>query len=79
MILDLETVPDVDLTAAKMLVEAREDLASRGVALVYARDVGQVRDVLRTQDADGARIYPSVAAAVAEVRSAPHDAPGPTP
>jgi high affinity sulfate transporter 1 len=67
VILDLETVPDVDLTAAKMLVETREELDGQGVALVYARDVGQVRDVLQTQDADAARIYPSVAAAVAQI------------
>ncbi len=72
-------LPDVDLTAATMLVETREDLAGRGVALVYARDVGQVRDVLRTQDADAATVYPSVAAAVGEVRSPPHNPPGPTP
>jgi high affinity sulfate transporter 1 len=76
VILDLETVPDVDLTAAKMLVETREELAGRGVTLVYARDVGQVRDVLATQDADAARVYPSVAAAVEAIRSAPGEARG---
>jgi hypothetical protein len=46
------------------------------VALVYARDVGQVRDVLATQDADAARVYPSVAAAVEAIRSAPGEARG---
>jgi hypothetical protein len=66
----------VDLTAARMLVETREELTGRGVALVYARDVGQVRDVLATQDADAARVYPSVAAAVEAIRSAPGEARG---
>ena len=79
VVLDLETVPDVDLTAARMLVETREELAGRGVTLVYARDVGQVRDVMRTQDPDAARVYPSVAAAVEAIRSASGEATGTEP
>ena len=64
MVLDLETVPDVDLTAAKMLVEAREELRRTGSTLVYARDVGQVRDVLRAGGDVDAAVYPSIAAAL---------------
>ena len=63
VVMDLGTVPDVDLTAAKMLSEVREELHGRGVELVYARDVGQVRDVLGLEDRTG-RVYPSIAAAL---------------
>jgi SulP family sulfate permease len=63
VVLDLGTVPDVDLTAAKMLAEAREELAGRNVRLAYARDVGQVRDVLGMEGTtdDG---FPSIRAAI---------------
>jgi high affinity sulfate transporter 1 len=65
VILDLGTVPDVDLTAARMLRELREDLARDGTSLVYARDVGQVRDVLKVEDGAELPLYPTVAEAVA--------------
>jgi MFS superfamily sulfate permease-like transporter len=42
-----ETVPFIDLTAAQMLADLRRDLTRDGVRLLLARDVGQVRDVLR--------------------------------
>ena len=47
IVLDAETMPFVDVSAARMLEELAEDLRRDGVALVLARDVGQVRDVLR--------------------------------
>jgi MFS superfamily sulfate permease-like transporter len=47
VVLDAETMPFVDVTAARALIELRDDLAGEGVRLVIARDVGQVRDVLR--------------------------------
>jgi sulfate permease, SulP family len=47
VILDAETTPFVDVSAARMLVSAHEELGARGVRLVLARSVGQVRDVLR--------------------------------
>jgi MFS superfamily sulfate permease-like transporter len=65
VILDLGTVSDVDLTAARMLRELREDLARDGTSLVYARDVGQVRDVLKVEDGAELPLYPTVADAVA--------------
>jgi SulP family sulfate permease len=46
IVLDCETVPFVDITAARMLTELTADLAKRGVRLVIARDIGQVRDML---------------------------------
>ena len=69
--LDAETVPSVDVTAARMLSELRVDLAARGVRLV-ARDVGQVRDVLERSaesDALAPGVYPSVAEAVAALQA----------
>jgi len=52
VVLDAETMPFVDVSAARMLEELAQDLRRDGVALVLARDVGQVRDVLRRAGAD---------------------------
>lgn len=52
VVLDAETVPFIDVTAARMLTDLRHDLARRGAGLYLAQDVGQVRDVIR-HDADG--------------------------
>ena len=64
VVLDLETVPFVDVTAAAMLGNLRDELDASGVRLYVARDVGQVRDVLRRTGEDR-RVYPSVGEAVA--------------
>ena len=66
VVLDAETIPFVDVTAAKMLDELAGDLRRRGVRLLIARDVGQVRDVLGHAAADPSlqHVYPSVQAAV---------------
>jgi SulP family sulfate permease len=76
VILDLGTVPDVDLTAARMLADVREELAERGLRLLYARDVGQVRDMLGMEDAAG-RVYPSIRAALDAVQTPPPPEAGP--
>ena len=47
VVLDAQTVPFVDVTASRMLEELGESLSVRGIVLFLARDVGQVRDVLR--------------------------------
>jgi SulP family sulfate permease len=52
VVLDAETMPFVDVSAARMLEELAEDLRRDDVALVIARDIGQVRDVLRRAGAD---------------------------
>ncbi len=57
LVLDAETVPFVDVTALQMLDETAAALARRGVALRVARDVGQVRDVLRRGGADTTLIH----------------------
>ncbi len=66
VILDAETTPFVDITAARMLVAAHDELQAGGVRLVLARDVGQVRDVLGciTEDADLTATHPTIAAAL---------------
>ena len=66
VVIDAETVPFLDVTAARMLAALDEDLSQRGVRLLLARDVGQVRDVLRhaVDDAALTETYPSVQAAV---------------
>ena len=66
MILDAETAPFVDVTAARMLVAAHDELRTHGVRLVLARTVGQVRDVLGciTREDDLTASYPTIDAAV---------------
>lgn len=73
VVLDGETVPFVDVTAARMLDELTADLQRRGVRLVIARDVGQVRDVLAQSGGAAAapEYFPSVRAAVDAVRADP--------
>ncbi len=70
VVLDAETVPFIDVSAARMLGQVAGDLARLQVRLVIARDVGQVRDVLRRAEAGAPAIgvYPTVQAAVDAVR-----------
>ena len=69
VVLDAETTPYVDVTAARMLVAAHADLRSVGVRLVLARAVGQVRDVLAciTDEPDLVGSYPTIAFALEAV------------
>ncbi|KES09140.1 sulfate transporter [Streptomyces toyocaensis] len=70
VVIDGETVPFVDVSAVRMLDDLAEELDSLGVRLLLARDVGQVRDVLRTAEARKQlrRVYPTVRAAVDAAR-----------
>ena len=69
VVLDAETAPFIDVSAARMLVLLTGDLRRSGVELVIARDVGQVRDVLRRAGTDAPlpRAYPTVRDAVEAV------------
>jgi high affinity sulfate transporter 1 len=73
IVLDAETMPFVDATAAAMLLEARDELRRRGVALLIARDVAAVRDLLRRAgaDADLIDVHPTVQDAVVAAVAAP--------
>jgi anti-anti-sigma factor len=76
VVLDAEAMPFVDITAARMLGQLASDLERSGCALVIARDVGQVRDVLRhtTGTEVLAGVYRSVEAAVKALQSRDSDA-----
>lgn len=76
VVIDAETVPTIDITAAHMLHELHDELAAEGVRFVLARDVGQVRDVLvRTagdQDPALTSVFATVAKAVRAVDPEDH-------
>jgi sulfate permease, SulP family len=67
IVLDGETIPFIDVTAARMLAALAGDLRRRGVELLLAHDIGQVRDLLASVIEDPAvtRVFPTVQAAVA--------------
>ena len=70
VVLDAETIPAIDFTAAHMLIELGRDLQRQGKRLVLARQVGQVRDILAAEEGPSAiEIYPSARAAVDELRA----------
>ena len=64
IVLDAETVPFLDATAAKMLGEVASELSAQGVRLVLAHSIGDVRHLLRETEASSIQIYPTVQAAV---------------
>jgi high affinity sulfate transporter 1 len=67
IVLDGQTVPFIDVTAAQMLEALAEDLDRDGIRFLLARDVGQVRDILKRQEAHqpiAINAYPTVQAAV---------------
>jgi high affinity sulfate transporter 1 len=78
VILDLEAVPSVDVSAVRMLAELREDLAMRASRLVLARNLGQVRELMRRELGEGsvADVYPTVALAVEALSSDTDGQPG---
>ena len=47
VVVDAETVPFIDVTAAQILEQLAEELRAEGVRLVIARNIGKVRDVVR--------------------------------
>ena len=69
VVIDAETVPFVDVTAAEMLARLRDDLERDGIQLLVARDIGQVRDVLRRSGAEQeAVVFKTVEDAVSRAR-----------
>jgi sulfate permease, SulP family len=70
VVVDGESSPFIDVTAAGMLDQLTRELAARGVHLYFARDIGQVRDVLHhTDNGSGLVIYRDVDAAVTAARA----------
>ena len=70
VVLDAETVPTIDVTAVSMLTRLADDLRRDGIELVFARDVGVVRELVRLGESDAPLSrYPTVKAAVDALRS----------
>jgi sulfate permease, SulP family len=68
VVVDGETIPGVDATAATMLAELLAELRTGGTELYLAHDIGQVRDVLRRAEISLPHVYPTVDAAVGAAR-----------
>jgi SulP family sulfate permease len=64
IVLDAETIPFVDVSAVRALDELGRQLEREEVRLLIARNIGQVRDVVRTAGQDLGRLYPTVEEAV---------------
>ena len=62
-------MPYIDVTAATMLSELAGDLERRGIRFVLARDIGEVRDLLRLSDGETLPAYATVEAAVEALSS----------
>jgi SulP family sulfate permease len=75
-VLDAETVPAIDVTAAHMLAELADSLEREGVRLLISRQIGQVRDVVRHVATDKAPdgVYPTVQAAIQAAQQPPDGA-----
>lgn len=66
VVLDAETSPFIDVSAAQMLFELRDTLADKGITLRIARDIGQFGDVLGHSNSEVTPIavYPTVRSAI---------------
>lgn len=65
VVIDGSSTPSIDVTAAAMLVQLREDLRQHDAELVLAAEVGQVHDVITRAEADnGPVVYATVEKAV---------------
>lgn len=66
VILDAETSPFIDVSAAQMLAQLRDSLARKNVSFRVARDIGQFRDVLSGADEGALKVdvYPTVSQAL---------------
>ena len=69
VVVDAETVPFIDVTAAEILDQLARELQADGIRLVIARNIGQVRDVVGAAVGDSIldTAYPTVDEAVTRV------------
>ena len=69
VVIDAETMPFIDVTAAQILDQVARELQSEGVRVVIARNVGQVRDVIHASPGDSIldAAFPTVDEAVTRV------------
>ena len=70
VVLDGETTPTIDVSAAEMLAQLARDLDRAGATLLVAHDIGQVRDVLDRTERAATRLFGTVDDAVAAARAA---------
>jgi sulfate permease, SulP family len=77
VVLDCETMPSIDVTAARMLDQLAADLRHRGVRLVLAAEIGQVRDMIGAVSGRGQAppFHRTVAEAVTAARAQPDAEP----
>jgi anti-anti-sigma regulatory factor len=61
-VLDAETSPFIDITAAKMLVQLAAALRKEGTELRIAKDIGQFQDVIRNAvpEAFNNKVFPTI-------------------
>ncbi|MFI5502201.1 SulP family inorganic anion transporter [Nocardia asteroides] len=73
VVLDAETSPSLDVTAAEMLLDLRNTLAHRRIDFRIARSIAQFGDALGSAEAGDTPIgiYPTVAAAAADLPEHP--------
>ena len=69
VVIDAETVPFIDVTAAEVLDQVARELQADDVRLVMARNIGQVRDVVHAAPGESVldTAYPTVDEAVTRV------------
>ena len=77
VVIDAETSPFIDITAAKMLVQLAAALRRDGTELRIARDIGQFRDVIRhaVPEAFHHKVFPTIDRALAAPPEKPNEQP----
>jgi MFS superfamily sulfate permease-like transporter len=81
IVLNAETAPSIDVTAAHMLAELTQSLEREGVRLLVTRQIGQVRDVVGqvATDTTPEGVYPTVQAAIQAAQQPPDSTSPDTP
>ncbi|MGO9854873.1 MAG: SulP family inorganic anion transporter [Acidimicrobiales bacterium] len=71
VVLDTESVPSVDITAAAMLFALSDELDDEGIAFVVAREGGRVRDIHSAAEPNRQplRVHPTVRSALEAIES----------
>ncbi|MFB7718829.1 SulP family inorganic anion transporter [Nocardia sp. NPDC056100] len=78
VVLDAETSPSIDVTAAAMLTALRDSLARRRIDFRIARSIGQFGDELGSTDSSTliSAVYPTIRSAIADLAAGPEPGGG---
>lgn len=78
VVLDAETSPSIDVTAAAMLTALRDSLARRRIDFRIARSIGQFGDELGSTDNSTltSAVYPTIRSAIADLPAGPEPGGG---